>query len=141
MDGVDIGIGTSRPFEFAGGQGINGREFAASMNAMGLPGVRFSAYTSSKKPGFSGVQIMIDPHGNTDLLALDVILTSEIIKRTGGAPLRATRGDDLNLFHKVYGSSSLWRDLNSRRAPGQIIADWQGSNQRFMSSRQPYLLY
>jgi uncharacterized protein YbbC (DUF1343 family) len=141
LDGVDIGIGTSRPFEYAGGKGINPNEFAASMNQMRLPGVRFAPYTSSRKPGFAGVQIMIDPHGTTDLLALDIILTSEIVKRTGGAPLRATRGDTLNLFHKVYGSSSLWRDLNNRRAPGQIIAGWQVSINRFLSARQGYLLY
>ncbi len=141
LDGVDIGIGTSRPFEYAGGKGINPQEFAASMNRMGLPGVRFAPYNSTRKPGFAGVQILLDPHGSTDLLALDVILTSEIVKRTGGAPLRATKGDTLNLFHKVYGSTGLWRDLNSRRSPAQTIAGWQSSNSRFMSARQSYLLY
>ncbi len=141
LNGVDIGIGTGGPFEYAGGKGINPQEFSASMNRLGLPGVRFAPYTSTRKPGFAGVQIMLDPHGNTDLLALDVILTAEIIKRTGGAPLRATSGDTLNLFHKVYGSSSLWRDLQSRRSAGQIIASWQSANARFLSARQPYLLY
>lgn len=141
LDGVDIGIGTSRPFEYAGGKGINPGDFAAYMNRMGIPGVRFAPYNSVKKPGFGGVQIILDPHGQTDLIALDLILTSEVIKRSGGAPLRATRGDTLNLFHKVYGSDSLWRDLNRGRPVGQIIAGWQPHNSRFRSARQSYLLY
>lgn len=141
MGSVDIGIGTARPFEYAGGMGINPNEFAAAMNRMGIPGARFAPYTSSKKPGFAGVQIIIDPRGSTDLMALAVIVTSEVVKRTNGAPLRTTRGDPLNLFHKVYGSDSLWRDLNRGRPAGQIIASWQSSLQRFRSERQRYLLY
>lgn len=141
LDGVDIGIGTSRPFEYAGGKGINPGQFAADMNRLGISGVHFSPYSSSRKPGYGGVQIMLNPRGNTDLLALDVLLTSEVIKRTGGNPLRVTRGDELNLFHKVYGSDSLWRDLNRRRPVGQIIASWQSGNARFLSARQGYLLY
>lgn len=141
LDGVDIGIGTSHPFEYAGGKGINGSQFAADMNRKGIPGVRFVPYTSSRKPGFGGVQIILDPHGQTDLMALDVILTSEVIRRSGGAPLRATRGDTLNLFHKVYGSASLWKDLNKGRNVGAIISEWAGPNNRFRSQRQRYLLY
>ena len=141
LDEVDIGIGTSQPFQFAGGKGIDPGQFASFMNSMSIPGVRFAPYTSSKKPGFGGVQIYLDPRGNTDLLALDVVLTSQVIKRSGGLPLRATRGDEVNLFHKVYGSDSLWRDLQRGRPPGQIIAGWQAANARFLSARQPYLLY
>jgi uncharacterized protein YbbC (DUF1343 family) len=137
LDGVDIGIGTGRPFEFAGGKGIHPGQFAADMNRIGIPGAHFLPYNSAKKPGFGGVQIALNPH----LLALDVLLTSEVIRRTGGTPLSATHGDAVNLFHKVYGSDSLWRDLNRRRPVGQIIAGWQSSNVRFLSARQGYLLY
>lgn len=141
LDGVDIGIGTNRPFEFAGGRGINPNEFAAAMSRMGIPGVRFSPYVSSRKPGFAGVALNIDPHGTTDLIALDVILTSEIVRRTRGAPLRASTGDTVSLFNKVYGSESLWRDLHAGRPAGQIIGGWQGDAREFTGSRQPFLLY
>lgn len=141
LDGVDVGINTPRAFEVAGGPGIDPNEFSAAMNRMGMPGVRFAPYVSSKKPGYAGVQIMIDPRGNTNLVALDVILTTEIIKRTNGGPLRATRGGTLDLFHKVYGSESLWRDLNRGRPAAEIISGWQSSINHFASARQPYLLY
>ncbi len=141
LDGVDIGIGTGRPFEYAGGKGIHPAEFASMLNRMQLPGVRFAPYTSAKKSGFGGVQIFVDPHGQTDLVALDVLLTSEVIRRSGGHPLRVTGGDTLNLFHKVYGSDRLWNDLKRSRPVGQIVGSWQPALARFASARQPYLLY
>lgn len=141
LDGVDIGIGTGRPFEFAGGRAINPNEFAASMSRMAIPGVRFSPYVSSRKPGFAGVGLSIDPRGSTDIAALAVVLTSEIVRRTDGAPLRASRGDTVTLFNKVYGSDSLWRDLNTRRPAGPIIAAFQDYARGFAGSRQEFLLY
>jgi uncharacterized protein YbbC (DUF1343 family) len=141
LDGVDIGIGTARPFEYAGGKGINPNEFASSLSRMGIPGVRFSPYVSARKPGFAGAALSIDPHGSTDLIALAVVLTCEMVRRTAGAPLRASRGDTVTLFNKVWGSDSLWRDLHSGRRPGQIIAGFQGYARSFEGMRQGYLLY
>ena len=141
LNGVDIGIGTSRPFEYAGGPGINPDEFAASLNRRGIPGVRFLPYHSVRKPGFAGAQLLIDPRGNTDLLALAVVLSSEVCRRTGNSPLRATNGDTRTLFHKVYGSDSLFRDLQNGRPVGSIIASWQPSLNSFRSARQGFLMY
>ena len=141
LNGVDIGIGTSRPFEYAGGPGIDPDELASSLNQRGIPGVRFRPYRSERKAGFAGVQILLDPRGSTDLLALAVVLTSEICRRTNNSPLRATSGDTRNLFHKVYGSDSLFRDLSTGRAVGSIIASWQPSLNAFRNARQRFLLY
>lgn len=141
LGGVDIGIGTPNPFEYAGSRGVNPEELAAALSRRGIPGVRFTPYSSRLRPGFAGVRLHIDPRGGTDLPALAVILTDEICRRTGGAPLRSTQGDKRTLFHKVYGSDSLYRDLMNRRPAGSIIASWQDSLVRFRSARQPYLLY
>jgi uncharacterized protein YbbC (DUF1343 family) len=141
LNGVDIGIGTSRPFEYAGGPGINPHEFAASLNRRGIPGVRFAPYHSERKPGFAGVQVILDMRGNTDLMALAVVLVSEVCRRTGNAPLRATTGDTRTLFHKVYGSDSLFRDLQTGRNVGSVIASWQPSLNAFRSNRQRFLMY
>lgn len=141
LNGVDIGIGTSRPFEYAGGPKINPHEFAAAMNRRHIPGVRFHPYHSERKPGFAGVRLSIDTHGNTDLLALAVVLASEVCRRTGNSPLRATTGDTRTLFHKVYGSDSLFRDLQSGRPVGSIMASWQTSLSAFRSARQRFLMY
>lgn len=141
LNSVDIGIGTSRPFEYAGGPGINPDEFSGALNRRGIPGVRFAPYHSQRKPGFAGAQVILDPRGNTDLLALAVVLASEVCRRTNNSPLRATTGDTRTLFHKVYGSDSLFRDLQSGRPVGSIIASWQSSLNNFRSARQRFLLY
>lgn len=141
LDGVDIGIGTPRPFEYAGGRAINPQQFAADLCRMGIAGVRFSPYHSTRKPGFAGAALSIDPHGSTDLIALAVILTSEVVRRTGGAPLRASKGDTVTLFHKVWGSDSLWRDLNAGRPARDIIGRFQGYARSFAAARQPFLMY
>ncbi len=141
LDGVDIGIGTGQPFEFAGGKGLDPNDFTNYLSRLGIPGVRFSPYMSSRKPGFGGVAISIDPRGSTDIMALAIILTSEVIRRSGGRPLQATGADTRSLFHKVYGSDSLWRDLVAGRPPGAIIGSWQGYLRGFQQARQPALLY
>ncbi|MGI8605438.1 MAG: exo-beta-N-acetylmuramidase NamZ family protein [Verrucomicrobiales bacterium] len=141
FDGVDIGIGTSGPFEVAGGRGIDPNFFTEKLRRLNTPGVAFYPYRSSRKAGFAGSRIVIDPHTPTDLLALAVGLVYEVNKDSRGAPLRQTRGDTLTLFHKVYGSDSLYHQLRAGRSPGTIIAGWQRPNQSFRSRRQRYLLY
>jgi uncharacterized protein YbbC (DUF1343 family) len=141
MSAVDIGIGTSKPFQFAGGRNINGAQMASDLTRYGLPGIQFRPYQSANKPGFSGVELNIQPNGNTDLCAVGVMLIQEVAKRTGGEPLRATSGSMLDLFHKVYGSNSLWTDLQRGRPWQDIAASWQSSLSSFQSQRQPYLLY
>ena len=141
LDGVDIGIGTSRPFEYAGGRGIDPARFAADLNAMRMPGVRFSPYVSTRKPGFAGAALNIDPRGGTDLVALAVVLASEVVRRTGGAPLCATRGDTLTLFHKVWGSDALWGALKAGVPAGRVIAGFQGYARQFAGQRAPFLIY
>ena len=89
----------------------------------------------------AGAALSIDPHGSTDLIALAVILTSEVVRRTGGAPLRASKGDTVTLFHKVWGSDSLWRDLHAGRPARDIIGKFQGYARSFAASRQPFLIY
>ncbi len=141
LDGVDIGIGTPHPFEFAGGKGIDPHRFAADLSALRLPGVRFHPYHSQKKPGFAGVRLSIDPRGNTDLIALAVILTSEVVRRSNGLPLRQSTGDTRTLFHKVWGSDNLWLALNSRTPANRIIAGFQSYARSFAAARQPFLIY
>jgi uncharacterized protein YbbC (DUF1343 family) len=141
MSGVDIGIGTSRPFEFAGGRGVDPDAFTAALRRLNTPGVRFVPYRSTRKPGFGGAQIFIDPRTRTDLVALGVGLVHEVNKHSGGNPARQTRGDGLTLFNKVYGSEALIRSLRAGQSPARLIASWQVANENFRRRRQRHLLY
>lgn len=141
LSGLDIGIGTSRAFEFAAAKGVDPNDFTNFMNRQGFSGVRFTPYRSSKKAGYGGCQIHIDPRASADLVALDVVLVSELNRRTGGALFRDTPSSSMNLFHKVYGSDSFARDMQRGRDPRSVIAEWQSSRTRFLSERQQFLLY
>jgi len=141
LHGLDIGIGTSQAFEFAAADGVNPNDFTRFMNSKGFSGIRFTPYRSSKKPGYGGCQIHIDPHAAADLVELDVVLTAELNRRSRPSLLNKTPGNAMNLFHKVYGSDSLARDLRSGKSGRTIASKWKGYANRFRSSRTRYLIY
>jgi uncharacterized protein YbbC (DUF1343 family) len=134
---VDIGIGTDNPFGYAGGMGVNPNAMLAYGQRLNTPGVSFSPYS---RKGFGGVKLNINPRASADLTALDVFLLAELNRQTRGKVL-AISGSKLNLFNKVYGSESLYRDLKRGVSPMHIVAGWQRHNDSFRSRRQRYLLY
>lgn len=138
---VDIGIGTEKPFHYAAAAGIDGVAFARDLGAMGFTGINFLPYQSTVKPGFAGVELVIDPLGNTDLMAVAVALICEVAKRTQGAVLRTSPSGSQDLFKKVYGSEALNRALAQGTPWRDLVDDWQMSLEAFKAERAPYLLY
>lgn len=138
---VDIGIGTNRPFEYAGAEGIDARSFRAALDRRGFPGVRFSEYSSSRKPGFVGVRMRIDANTPADLTYLDVALMSEINRRTNGRPFATASKSQMDLFHKVAGTDRLARDIRRGVDPATIAAGWRSGVESFRRSRGRFLLY
>jgi uncharacterized protein YbbC (DUF1343 family) len=125
LTGGDIGIGTSGPFEYAGGPGIDANEFTAAMNKFNTPGVSFSPYRSSRNRGQAGAKIKIDKNTGADLVALNLIIIDEINKRIGRPDLfDKTSSSSKNIFYKVYGSTSIETQLKRGVSPGSIIAGW-----------------
>jgi uncharacterized protein YbbC (DUF1343 family) len=135
---VDIGIGTENPFGYAGGRGVNGEAFVQACRRWNMPGVTFAPYSRN---GFGGARLNIHPRSQANLTALDVHLIAELNRQSGGKVLSNMSGSKLNLFHKVYGSESLYRDLRRGVSPAGIVASWQRSVDGFRGQRQRYLLY
>lgn len=135
---VDIGIGTENPFGYAGASGVNPQALLAACRGWNMPGVSFTPYS---KGGFGGVRLGIDPRAQANLTALDVMLLGELNRLSGGKVLARMSGSKLNLFHKVYGSESLHRDLRRGVPAARIAAGWSGFNATFRRQRQGHLLY
>lgn len=136
---ADVGIPWSGdPFTYAGAAGVNPNAMVAAARRWGFPGVSFSPYQHG---GDGGVRISINPRSQANLTALDVYLTAELNRLSGGKVASRLRGDELNLFHKVYGSTSLHGDLRRGVSAASIVGRWQGSVNSFRSARQRYLLY
>lgn len=138
---VDIGIGTSKPFHYAAGPGVDGAVLADSLNQQGFRDITFNPYQSQIKPGFGGVELIIDPRGQTDLMAVAMALCSEVVARSGKAPLTGSTASTRSLFNKVYGSEALWTALENGSPWQSLVADWQKSLEAFKADRTAHLLY
>ena len=138
---VDIGIGTAKPFHYAAGPGINGRALADSLSQQGFRDIQFKPYQSQVKPGFGGVELIIDPKGQTDLMTVAMALCTEVVARAGKAPLSASAASTRSLFNKVYGSEALWAALEAGTPWQNLVADWQAPLEQFKADRAPHLFY
>lgn len=135
---VDIGIGTENPFGYAGGSGVNPQSLLSACQRWNMPGVGFFPYSRN---GFGGVRLNIHPQARADLTGLDVMLLAEINRLSGGKTLARTTGSKLNLFHKVYGSESLYDQLRRGVPASRIVSGWSGWVSSFRNDRQRHLLY
>ncbi|MBL9151309.1 MAG: DUF1343 domain-containing protein [Verrucomicrobiales bacterium] len=139
LSGSDIGIGSDGPFEYVGGPGFDANEFTAYLNSLRLPGVRFTPYTRNS---FSGARVSIDANAPVDLAGLNLIFIDAVNRRIGQRNLFVrTSANNKDVFYKVYGSTSIERDLPRGVHPAKIIASWQGAHEAFRRERQPYLIY
>jgi uncharacterized protein YbbC (DUF1343 family) len=141
LRGVDIGIGTPKPFHYAAAPGIDGAALARDLGGMGFEGVAFLPYQSAVRPSFSGVELVIDANAKTNLMALGVALICEIVRRSDGGLMRATNGITQDLFTKVYGSTALNAALQNNTPWQDLVAGWRPSLEAFKVERTPYLLY
>ena len=135
---MDIGIGTGNPFGIAAARGASPYAMLSYCQRLGMSGVSFAPYSNNE---FGGVRLSIHPHAQADLTALDVFMLAELNRQSGGRVLSSTTGSKLNLFHKVYGSESLYQNLRRGVPPSTIVAGWQRANDTFRARRQRYLLY
>lgn len=135
---VDIGIGTENPFGYAGALGVDPQAMSQACHSFGMSGVSFTPYS---KRGFGGVRLSIHPRAQADLTALDVMMLDSLNRLSNGRVLGKMSGDNLNLFHKVYGSESLYSNLRRGVPASRIVAGWSDFTNSFRRSRQRHLLY
>lgn len=143
LRGVELGIGSSEPFEVAAVEGVDGDRLAADLSSSFASGVTFVSYASTRRPGLTGVRLTIDPDGDTDLMALAVALVAEMNARArpGARPLDLTPAGGLDLFKKAYGSERLWEVVRGGGSWQGLVAGWAPALAAFEADRQPFLLY
>lgn len=135
------GRGTTRPFELLGAEGVDGR-WAAAVNELGLPGVRFrEAYftpTFSKFQGktVGGVQIHVRDRAAYDPVRTGIALLVTARKVWDGF---AWRSD--NWIDKLTGSTRVRTMIDAGAGTDEVVAGWQEELAAFRSVRKEYLLY
>lgn len=139
--GINNGVGGDKPFERAGGFGVNGAAYAAALNARHIPGVHFTPAAWTPQAGFwkgkelTGVEIDIDdPH----------IFPSV---RTAVELMCAAR--DLGFMHvhnaafmdRDWGTDTVRKALLAGASPDAIVHAWQAQIPAFLALRDKALLY
>lgn len=139
--GVNNGIGTDRPFEYAGGYGFDPLAYAATLNARNVPGVHFEPQTWVPRKGFwagktlGGVYLgLTDPHAFPSV-------------RTAVELLAAARAHGkLRVAHEAimdrdWGTDTVRLALLAGESPDAIVAAWKPGLSAFAKLRAKYLLY
>ncbi|MER5526687.1 DUF1343 domain-containing protein [Streptomyces sp. NPDC002677] len=135
------GRGTTRPFELLGAEGIDAR-WAAAVNGLGLPGVRFrEAYfapTFSKFQGrtVGGVQLHVHDRAAYDPVRTGIALLVTAKKVWGDF---AWRSD--NWIDKLTGSTTVRTMTDAGAGTDEIVGAWQDELAAFRRIRKEFLLY
>jgi uncharacterized protein YbbC (DUF1343 family) len=141
--GVNGGVGTTKPFFFAGGYELNGAALAALLNARDLPGVYFRPATWSPIAGFwkdkelSGVELMlVDPRSFLAVRCAVEILCAVRAMAPHTIDVRQPAEID-----RDWGTNTLRTRLVAGDAPQEILAGWEPRLDDFKALRAHYLLY
>jgi uncharacterized protein YbbC (DUF1343 family) len=139
--GVNNGVGTDRPFEYAGGYGFDAAAYARTLNARGVPGARFEPVDWVPQRGFwagktlSGVLIHVDePH------AFANVRTAVELLAAARAQGRLHVAHAAN-FDRDWGTADVRLALLDGADPNDIVASWESGLSAYRSIRDRYLLY
>jgi uncharacterized protein YbbC (DUF1343 family) len=150
---VSDGRGTATPFTHIGAPWVDGKELAGTLNAIGLPGVRFDAtrftprsiYGMASKPllegqAVDGIQITVtQPHEylpvETGVQVLCAFYRHALARNQKNFVAR------VDWFHKIAGTQRFFHMLMKDAPAAKIIAAWKTETAHFSRLREKYLLY
>ncbi len=139
--GVNNGVGTDRPFEYAGGYGFAAAAFARTLNARAIPGAAFEPVQWVPQRGFWAGKTL----GGTLIHVTDPASFPSV--RTAVEVLAAARAQgkfrvaSASGFDRDWGTNSVRQGLLDGAAPDAIVASWEPALAAFRSVRARYLLY
>ena len=139
--GVNNGVGTDRPFEYAGGYGFDARSYAGVLNARGIPGAQFEQMTWVPQRGFwagktlSGVLIHItDPAAFPNVRTAVELLAAARVQ----GKLKIAKAAS---FDRDWGTNEVRLALESGASVDAIVGSWESGLSNFRAIRSKYLLY
>ncbi len=141
--GVNGGVGTTRPFFYAGGPDLDGNALAERLNALDLPGVYFRSAAWSPTSGFwngkelSGVELVI--FDNRSFFAIRSAV--EILAAVRAIAPRLLDFKNTREIDIDWGTTSMRTRLEAGDLPSEILTAWQPRVEEFRAVRARYLLY
>jgi len=138
LSGPETGIGGYAPFEMISAKWLNSERFTSYLQSLDMPGVVFQEFQRGPQ---QGSLLRIDPKAPADLTALGVYMLAELNRSSGSALFRRTSRSKLDIFFKVYGSSSIRSQIERGVSPESIVAGWKQNVANFRQARAAFLLY
>jgi len=143
------GVGTTRPFELAGAPWIDGRAWAAELNALDYPGVLFRAacftpwYGACTGQLCGGVQMHV-----LDREIFNAVETGlkmiEVVRRMYPGRFEWRRSDEKRIpywLDQLMGTDRVRRQMEAGVSVEDISAGWQPELRAYDAMRSKYLLY
>ena len=139
--GVNNGIGTDKPFEYAGGYSFDPAPFRDALAARKIPGVEFEPADYSPARGFwagktlHGVFLNVtDPHVFPSVRTAVELLAAARAQGKYNVPHPAN-------MDRAWGTDAVRLALSDGASPDAIVASWQPGLAAFRALRAKYLLY
>jgi len=139
--GVNNGVGTDRPFEYAGGAGFDAAALRDALAARAIPGIEFEPAEWSPARGYwagqtlRGVMLNVtDPHAFPSVRTAIEILCAA--RAQGKYAVAGAAGMD-----RDWGTDAVRLALSAGAGPDAIVAAWEPQLRAFRALRERYLLY
>jgi len=145
---LSVGVGTTKPFEFAGAAYVQPWRLRAALEARHPGGVAFrEAYwrgapcTPASGMEFAGVEIRVIDRPAYRPVHLMMHILDAVQRLYPGQPEWGAARGGLYTFDLEMGTDRIRRDLVAGVAPRQIEANWQSELAEFLKVRSRYLMY
>jgi uncharacterized protein YbbC (DUF1343 family) len=138
LAGIETGVGGQAPFEMIAAGWLNADSFTRYLSSQGFSGASFHALNRGRQ---HGCYFTLTRNPDTNLTGVGIYMLAEINRASGGSVFRRSGHTQLDLFFKIYGSTSIRSQLESGVSPPKIVASWQGNEASFRRARARYLLY
>jgi uncharacterized protein YbbC (DUF1343 family) len=138
LAGVETGVGGHAPFEMISASWVNADSFTRYLSSQGFSGVSFHAQNTGRQ---HGCYFTLTRNPDSNLTGVGIYMLAEINRAGGGSVFRRSSHSKLDLFFKIYGSTSVRSQLEAGVSPAKIVASWQANEASFRRARAPYLLY
>ncbi len=148
LDGVNIGVGYTMPFQLVGAPWIDASRFAESLNAKKIPGAYFRPmiyrpfYGAMQGKQVNGVQVYFSDREKVNLVTLQLYIAETIRRVFPGKDLFAvSESSRIKMFDKVMGTDAVRIALQKGVPVEEISSSWKKEVDAFIVSRKKYLLY
>ncbi len=139
--GVNNGIGTDKPFEYAGGYGFDASAFRDALTARAIPGVEFEPVDWVPAKGFwAGKTLRGVTLNVTDPRAYPSVRTAVELLAAARAQGKYHVANE-KIMDRDWGTDAVRLALSDGASADTIVASWEPGLHAFRSLRSKYLLY